>query len=110
MNIPIRDIKPNVEMVDWSYIGFILLLVAVGILILFLIFKFLKRDKNRKILKNMDLEDSKFVAYNFEKLAKKYENELYRSIVERLKDYKYVPKKPLDEELKRDIKRFIDAI
>ena len=110
MNIPIRDIKPNYLMVDWSFVFAIILAVLLIIGLLFLIIKFLKRDKTKNVLKNLNLEDSKFVAYNFEKLAKKYENELYKTIVKRLQDYKYVPPKPLDEELKNDIKRFINEL
>ncbi len=121
MNIPIRDIKPNAEIIDiWWYI-FLSVSVLIIITALMLIALYLKNKKKNykktllKQLKNLPFNDSKTTAYMFTSLAKAFvtENNIkeYEEIVKMLETYKYkkeVP--PLDEKTKEKIIDFIKRI
>jgi len=121
MNIPIRDIKPNAEIIDiWWYVflsGGILLVLSI---LIFTVFYLKNKKKNYKKtllkqLKNLPFHDSKTTAYMFTALAKAFvtENNIkeYEEIVNSLEIYKYkkeVP--PLDEKTKEKIIDFIKRI
>jgi uncharacterized membrane-anchored protein YhcB (DUF1043 family) len=117
--IPIRDIKPNVEIIDYYFIAFIIgLIILIIILTLFAIKKLKKKNPKKEILeklKNLDFNNSKKTAYEFTKYARVFINEenkeKYEKIVKSLEKYKYkkiVP--PLDEKDKETIKNFIKEI
>ena len=112
--IPIKDIKPNVEIVDYYFLAFIVLMV---ISIIAVIIFLLKRKKTKKfnLLKDLDFNDAKKTAYDFTLLARNFVNENnqkeYEEIVKMLEKYKYkkeVP--PLDNEVKEKIISFLKDI
>ena len=119
-NIPIRDIKPNVEIIDFYWYLFIsLLIILILIVITFIIRYFVKKYNYKKNLlrelKNLPYDDSKKTAYLFTKYAKQFINEKnkdkYYKIVEKLENYKYKPSvPPLDENIKKEIEEFIKGI
>jgi uncharacterized membrane protein YhiD involved in acid resistance len=117
--IPIRDIKPNVEIIDYQFIAFIaVILILLIILGIFLIKKLKKSNPKKRILeklKNLDFTNSKKTAYEFTDLARNFVNEenkvKYEEIVKLLERYKYkkvVP--PLSEKDIEKIKNFIKEI
>jgi hypothetical protein len=115
--IPIRDIKPNVEIIDYYFIGFVIFLVALFIVLIFFLLKKRKNPK-REIylkLKNINFNNSKEAAYQFTKLARVFVNdenkEIYKEILNSLEKYKYkknVP--PMSEEDIKKIQNFIKEI
>jgi uncharacterized membrane protein YhiD involved in acid resistance len=117
--IPIRDIKPNVEIIDYQFIAFIgIILILLIILGIFLIKRLKKSNPKKKLLeklKNLDFKDSKKTAYEFTALARNFINEenkaKYEKIVKSLEKYKYkkiVP--PLSKEDIQNLKNFIKEI
>jgi hypothetical protein len=117
--IPIRDIKPNVEIIDYQFIVFIvIILILLIIFSLFLIKKLKKSNPKKKLLeklKNLDFSNSKKTAYEFTALARNFVNEenraKYEEIAKSLERYKYkkeVP--PLSETDIEKIKNFIKEI
>ena len=121
----LRDIKPNVEIPDNSLI---ILSVSLFTLIVLAILLYLllkpKRKKRKKLtpleikkkeLKELDFDNDKDVAYTFTTHAGEFTNEKnlheYEEILKQLEPYKYKKEIPkMDKELKKRIKRFIDAI
>ncbi|WP_457564979.1 hypothetical protein [Caminibacter sp.] len=118
MNLPLRDIKPNVEIIDYGWWFFVVFLVILSIVLLFLIYKWLKnRKKNPALimLKNLDFSNSKKTAYIFSKYAKEFVNEtnkeLFEEIEKKLVKFKYKPDVPeMDEKLIEKIKAFIRTL
>lgn len=117
--IPIRDIKPNVEIIDYYFIAFVITLVILIIIaIIFAIKKFKKKNPKKKLLeklKNLDFTNPKKTAYEFTTLARNFVNEenksKYEEIVKSLEKYKYkkvVP--PLSQEDIQNLKNFIKEI
>ncbi|WP_024787643.1 MULTISPECIES: hypothetical protein [unclassified Lebetimonas] len=117
--IPIRDIKPNVTIIDWEFSAFAAVILLILIFITLFLFKKLKKKNPKKeILKklqNIDFNDSKKAAYEFSALARFFINEenkeKYQQIVNSLEKYKYkkeVP--PLSNEDKQNLKNFIKEI
>jgi uncharacterized membrane protein YhiD involved in acid resistance len=117
--IPIKDIKPNVEIIDYQFIVFIaIILIFLIILGVFLIKKLKKANPKKKLLeklKNLDFNNSKKTAYEFTELARNFVNEenktKYKEIVKSLEKYKYkkeVP--PLSQEDIQNLKKFIKEI
>ena len=119
----LRDIKPLVEIPDFSfyiYLFFILLATLLAALFIYWIIKKIgqKRVDERKAilaeLQSLDLSDAKRVAYTITKKGKILVKDsstlkIYQELLRRLARYKYkkeVP--PLDEETKRYIKLFLN--
>lgn len=118
----LKDIKPNIEIIDSSFIDNIL--IVIGILIVlglfFLLYKLLMKSKKidkRKVsvlyLKSFDFEmEDKQIAYEFTKhgyitLEEHFSDEFFK-IVKQLEPFKYkqnIPK--IDTELKEQIKDYI---
>jgi len=119
MNIPIKDIKPNVALVDYQWYVFLLFLVLVSLLTLFILYRIYRRFKKpnpKKILleklKNLDFSDPKEVAYGFAPTARPLLNEknkeLFNEIEKLLQTYKYKPDVPeINDETKSKIQEFI---
>jgi len=123
--IKIHDIKELVEIPDISfyiYITLWILGIAFIFAIIFLIYKFFyNRNKNErkkyyKILKEVDLSNSKQSAYTISKYTRllatsQREEKLVEELIEELDSYKY--KKEV-EELNDDVKiifaRFMDSV
>jgi hypothetical protein len=118
MNVPIRDIKPNVEIVDIYFYLFLFFFTFVIVSLVILIYKFLTqkkpsvKQKAYEEIKNFDYTDSKKVAYSFKELAKPLINEenqnLYDEINKDLEAYKYKPNVPaISDEIKEKIENFL---
>jgi len=113
----LKDIKPNVEIVDYSFYVFMIFTTIILIALIIFAFKFFKKKENPSLLalKNLDFSNSKKTAYEFTRLAKEFINEenkqLYEELEKELEKYKY--KKNVDNlspELIEKIKEFIKGI
>jgi len=113
--IHLHDIKPLLEIQDYSLyyflgVSFLVLLLACGIV--YLIYRYIK-NKNRfnlkkehlKLLKSVDLSDAKKAAYEITLYGASFKDdsqrhkEMYENLVSRLGEYKYKKDvNPIDEE------------
>lgn len=103
--IPIHDIKPLLEVEDYSiYYFFALIGVAIilisGIAYLFYIWyrkrkAFNIRKEHKKLLKSVDFSDAKKAAYDITFYGATFKDdghrqrEMFKNLTDRLKDYKY---------------------
>ncbi len=118
----LRDIKPLVEIPDYSFFLYVAVITFVTVFVAAAIYWLIKvlsqkraekKEDYRKILQTMDLNDSKKVAYLITRYGKHLIKDssalkIYEELLKRLAKYKYkkeVP--PLDEETKRYIKLFL---
>jgi hypothetical protein len=114
----LKDIKPNVQIIDYQFYIFIAVSLIGVLLIFYMLLRFLrKKEPNPYLLKlkNLDFGDSKKTAYRFSEYAKHFVNEenrvFYDEIVKELEKYKYRPVvDDLDKETVRKIKKFIEDI
>jgi len=117
--IPIRDIKPNVTIIDYWFIGCVgLIFILFIIFVLFLYKKLKKKNTKKEILKklqNLNFNDPKKTAYEFTFLIRHFLNDdnkkEYEKIIKNLEKYKYkkeVP--PMSKEDIESIKNFIKEI
>jgi hypothetical protein len=104
-DIPLHDIKPIVDIQEYSLyyflgISFFALLLASGLI--YLIYKWLKakkafniRAEHFKIINELNLSDTKNAAYTITSLGLTFKNdsqrhsEMYDNLVQRLESYKY---------------------
>ncbi len=121
--IPLHDIKPLLEIQEYSFY-YLLALIAVGVIIVsalgYLLYKFIQR-RNRfniraehlKLLNTLDLSDAKAAAYEITQLGATFKDDsernlnAYETLVEHLENYKY--KKYVsgfDEETKHLLERY----
>ena len=119
MNLPLKDIKPNVAIIDYEWWAFVIFVSLMFLLLIYFIYKYIKnkakKNENLAKLQSLDFNNSKKVAYEFTKLAKEFVNEtnkdLFEEIEKELINYKYKPEVPaLDKKLEEKIKNFIKAI
>lgn len=118
----LKDIKPNIEIVNSSFLDtiFIVLGVVIVVFILFFIYKFLKKDKKKDkrkasvlYLKGIDFTmDDKQLAYEFTKhgyiTVEEYFYDEFIKILKQLEPFKYKQEIPkIDDELKEQIKDYI---
>lgn len=123
--IKIHDIKGLVDIPDFSfYIYSVLWILGCALLFIFifLIYKFFdNRSKNKrksyyKILKELDLNDSRNSAYKITKYARLLsqsdrEKKLSYELIEELENFKYKKEvKPLSDEVKILFGRFMDNV
>jgi len=124
--IEIHDIKPIVEIPDVSiyfYYSIIVLLVTLGSIVIFFIYKFLKPKKRSEeykyyeILRNTDFENTKKAAYDISKygrlLAKdERQKRLILELVELLSMYKYKKeiKSKISNEIETKFQIFMESI
>jgi len=118
MNLPLRDIKPNVEIIDYQWYVFLAFVCVIILLAMYGAYRLYKKHKRPtpkqtalNLLKTLDYTDPKKVAYEFPKIAKILINEknkaLYTQITNELQKHKYKPKvEPIDESLKEKIEEF----
>lgn len=110
-DIPLHDIKPIVDIQEYSLyillgISLVVLLVVLGVS--YLIYKWIKarnafniRAEHFKIINSLDLSDTKNAAYTITSLGLTFRDdserhsEMYDNIAQRLEAYKY--KKEVDE-------------
>ncbi len=113
-NLTLRDIKPLLEIPDYSYYLFIGLISLLVVIVLLLLFFLIKRFwKNRKVnmkklyfkqLKEVNWKESKQAAYEVTELGRHFSDdkrcsEIYRQLVPMLEVYKYKKEVPsIDDE------------
>jgi len=114
VDIPVNDIKPLVDVPDYSlyyFIGLSAIAIAVAVsAVLFVRKRFgnRKRDERRELyaqLASIDFSNPKQAAYRISQIGHRFarDNErtekAYQNLFERLEPYKYAPEvKPIDEE------------
>lgn len=123
--IKIHDIKGLVEIPDitiYIYMALWILGIAFIFLIILSIFKHFynkkrnERKKYYKILKDLDLSNTKYSAYTISKYARLLttnprEEKLCEELIEILENYKYKKEvEPLNDEVKIVLGRFMDNI
>ncbi len=123
--IEIHDIKQLVDIPDFSlyiYLTLWILGVILFCIIVFLLFKYFKyrkKDKRKhyyKILKKLDLNDSKNSAYIITKYARllaisQRDKKLSSELIEELESFKYKKEvEPLSDEVKILFGRFMDNV
>ncbi len=118
----LRDIKPLVEIPDFSfflYLLFIIVATTLAAVVVYFLIRLMgrkKKDRRAEILarlRNLDLNDAKKTAYELTKYGRYIVTDesrarLYEDLVRKLTRYKYkkeVP--PLDEDIKRQIRLFL---
>ncbi|HFB54010.1 MAG TPA: hypothetical protein ENJ67_04690 [Sulfurimonas autotrophica] len=109
--IPLHDIKPLLEIEDYSFYYFIGIVTVVTLIVLgvaYLLYKHF-RTKNRfnirkehlQLLKNIDLKETKKAAYQLTEYGATFQNDserhqkTYHDMLDRLEKYKY--KKNVDD-------------
>ena len=110
-DIPLHDIKPLLEVQEYSLyfliaLSVIVLLVCLGVF--FLLLKWFKqrnsfniRKEHKKLLQNIDFTDAKHAAYELSFYSATFKDdsprhrEMYKNLFERLEVYKY--KKNVDK-------------
>ncbi|BCD59740.1 MULTISPECIES: hypothetical protein [unclassified Nitratiruptor] len=118
----LRDIKPIVEIPDysfWIYFAFIVVITLLAAILVYQIVKLLSTKKvNRRkeilqMLRNLDCNDSKKCAYLLTKYGKYLVTDesrarLYEDLVKKLTHYKYKKNvSTFPEDLKKEIRLFL---
>ena len=118
----LRDIKPLVEIPDYSfylYIVFIVIATTLAATVVYWLIKFMskrrvnKKEEIKKRLQTLDLNDSKRVAYEITRYGRYLVHDesrarLYEDLVRKLTKYKYKKETPpLSSELKKEIRLFL---
>lgn len=104
-DIPLHDIKPLLEVQEYSLYYFMTLCLLGVLLLLGLAYIFYKnfkakkrfniRQEHRKLLKNIDLKDTKNAAYSITLYGLTFKDdspshrEMYKNLSQRLEEYKY---------------------
>jgi len=104
-DIPLHDIKPLVDIEEYSLyyligLNFVLILIIMGLLYLFFRWmknkkKYNKRKEHSKILKSLDLGDTKNAAYKLTLYGSTFKEDTprhtkaYEELFESLESYKY---------------------
>ena len=118
----LRDIKPLVEIPDYSFYLYILVMVVVTLLAALMLFFLIRKLSKKKLnqreqilqrLRSLSFDNPKEVAYQMTKYGRylvKDESSarLYEDLVRKLTKYKYKKNvEPLDDEIKKEIKLFL---
>jgi len=121
----LKDIKPIVEVVDFSFYYLIALVCILVLILIFGLYKYFTRVKKTKILtqnqialkrlKQLDFEDVKNTVYSFSVDGFLFLNDKNRdnfeALEEKLEQYKYKKDIPnLPNELKDELKQFIKGL
>jgi hypothetical protein len=120
-DIPLHDIKPLLEVQEYSLYYFIVVSVVALVIflgLLYLVLRWLKmrnafniRKEHYKLLNNIDFSDAKRSAYDVTFYGATFKddsprhNEMYKNLTQRLEQYKY--KKDV-EEMEDEVKSYID--
>ena len=105
INIPIHDIKPLVEIHEYSFyylVGVVVFVAFIVVGVLYLLYRYLKhknrfniRKEHFKLFKNVDTNNPKQAAYELTKYGLTFKDDderhtkAYNNMVERLQKYKY---------------------
>jgi len=124
LELEIRDIKPLVEIPDYSFYLFLFVIsLALAVLVASIIF-IVKRLKSKKQdlkklylqkLKDLDLSDTKNSAYLITEYGKYLATneravEIYNNLLDKLSSYKYRKDVPsFDKEIEEELKLFIEV-
>ncbi len=121
----IRDIKPLVEISDYSFYLYLFLIIIFFLLLFIVFYKIVKIFSNKKIdkrkilikkLKNIDFKDSKKAAYLITKIGRELVHDdrsykIFEELLIRLQKYKYRKNPPkISEEVKRYLRLFIETV
>lgn len=124
-SLKIHDIKPLVEIPDFSlyiFIALILFLVTIFSILGYFIYKIIRnkevteQKKSFEILKNLDFNDTKTAAYALTYhgrvvAATPREKKLLEELISELEQYKYKKVSPsISKETKQQIELFMDAV
>jgi len=109
--IPLHDIKPLLEIQDYSFYYFLALLFVVSVIIIGIIYLLYKhfhtkkrfniRKEHNKILQKINLKETKKAAYELTEYGATFKDDsprhlkTYNDMVEKLEKYKY--KKSVDD-------------
>ena len=109
--IPLHDIKPLLEVQDYSFYYFLALLAVVSAIVLgvlYLLYRYFRtkkrfniRKEHHKILQNINLKETKKAAYALTEYGATFKDDsprhlkTYNDMVEKLERYKY--KKSVDD-------------
>jgi len=127
LEIPIHDIKPLIEIQEYSFIYLIILTVVVSLLLMgigYLLYIYLKnknkfniRAEHYKLLKAISLDDAKKSAYDITLYGMTFEDDSlrhkqnYEALVDTLETYKYKKDvEKFDEDVKRQFERYLGMI
>ena len=110
-DIPLHDIKPIVDIEEYSLYYFLatgLISIIIFFGIIYLVYKWIKarnaynqRKEHLKIIKSLNLNDTKHAAYTITIFGATFKDdsprhsEMYENLLQRLEDYKY--KKDVDK-------------
>ena len=123
--LKIHDIKDLTQIPDISFyifLGLSMLAILVLLILIFIIYKYFKNKKKNKrkeyykILKEIDLNESKESAYKISKYTRllvtnQREENLFNELNEELEKFKYKKEvEPLNDEVKILFGRFMDII
>lgn len=123
--LKIHDIKPLVEVSDYSLYLFILLILGIAVLFIYLIYflykkrKSLKQNKQKlyiQALKKMDLQQSKQAAYDITKnisnlLKNEQQTFLAKDLLDEIQQYKYKEQvNPFDKKTLAVYKKFLETL
>ena len=126
-DIPLHDIKPLIEIQEYSMYYLIALVIAVFVVVLALIYfayqyfttrnKFNIKKEHLKLLKSLDMSDTKRVAYEVTQYGATFagdneQNErTYKNLVEELESYKYKKNvESFSKETKNSIENYIGML
>jgi len=120
--IPLHDIKPLVEIPDYSFYYFLVLLFIATVIVIGLFFLFIKwfrsrkkfdiRKEHAKALQKVKLTDAKKAAYALTKYGATFQNDsprhqkIYKELLDALAKYKY--KKEVHEKFDANTLRLIE--
>jgi len=109
--IPLHDIKPLLEIEDYSFYYFLALVTIVSVIVLGLLYilyrhfknkkKFNLRKEHYKLLESIDLKETKRAAYDLTEYGATFKDDTprhlktYNDMVDKLEKYKY--KKSVDD-------------
>lgn len=121
--LKIHDIKDLIQIPDISFYVFIalcLIIVLILLVLIFITYKYFKNKKKNKrkeyykILKELDLKESKKSAYDISKytrllVSNEVEEKLFNELNEELEKFKYKKEvEPINDEVKILFGRFMD--
>lgn len=125
--IKLHDIKPLVEIEDYSFYYFLGVVSIIVLLIATFLYFFVKWYKNKKsfnirveyfkFLKTLNIENAKETAYKITEYGALFQNdseehrEVYEELIESLQEYKYKKNvNDFDKEIQNKIDRYLEMI
>ena len=127
LNITIHDIKPLIEIEEYSFVSLVIVTIFILLLLIglsYLLYNYYKkrdrvnvRAEHLKLLRSIDLDDAKDAAYRITKYGITFRDDSlrhkqnYEVLVELLESYKYRKNvESFDDETKRQFERYLGMI